>query len=469
MGEDTFWMGQKERDRLKALHAVKQGKLTQRQAAEQLKLSERQLRRLLKRYRADGDRAVVHGLRGRKSNHKIAPATQVKAVQALKQPECRDFGPTYAAEYLSNRGIAAAGKDTVRKWMMTAGLWQARKRRVEQVRQWRERRPCVGELVQWDTSVHDWLEGRGETIHFVAMIDDATSRLFARFVRHDSTEENLRVLWVYLERFGRPLEFYTDKAGMFEITPKRADHADAAVPGLTQITRALAELGIDRSSAHSPQAKGRVERCFGTAQDRLVKGLRLAGASTLEKANAYLEAVYLPEWNARWTHAPASPVDAHRPLSELHSLAGSLSHVEQRSISNDYTFQFRNQRYQIAPPSVTIGMRGQKLRVEARLDGSIAARYEGHYLSITPCAAKLSSAAMEKRSAPVGKDTNRGGRSAWMKNFNLQGGRSVWQALRDASCPSLNPSTRSAGHPQPGDLRFDRQGLRSETSPKNAG
>jgi hypothetical protein len=202
---------------------------------------------------------------------------------------------------------------------------------------------------------------------------------------------------------------------------------------MTQITRALAELGIHRSSAHSPQAKGRVERCFGTAQDRLVKGLRLAGASTLEQANAYLEREYLPEWNVRWTNPPANATDAHRPLSELHNMAASLSHVEQRSITNDSTFQFRGQRYQIARESVTAGMRGQALRVEARLDGSIAARYDSTYLNIAPCAAKAAAAKEPRRAAPVRKDTNRGARSPWMKTFNVQGGRKVWQALRDAN------------------------------------
>jgi transposase len=221
MREDRIWMGQKERDRLKVLHESKQGKLTQKQAAEQLKLTERQMRRLLKRFRTEGDRTVIHGLRGRPANRKIAGEIERKAIAELNRPECRDFGPTYASEYLQAKAGIAAGKDTVRKWMMEAGLWQARKRRLEQVYCWRERRACSGELVQWDTSVHDWLEGRGETIHLVAMIDDATSRMFARFVRHDTTEENMRVLWAYLEQYGRPLEFYTDKAGIFEITPQR--------------------------------------------------------------------------------------------------------------------------------------------------------------------------------------------------------------------------------------------------------
>lgn len=426
-------MGQKERDRLKVLHEVKQKKLTQKQAADILKISERQLRRLIKRFRKAGDTAVVHALRGRSSNRKIACELQEKAIAELSRPECQDFGPTYAAEHVGGKLGLVAGKDTVRKWMIAAGLWQARKRSVEQSHHWRQRRACCGELVQWDTSVHDWLEGRGETIHLIAMIDDATSRMFARFVRHDSTEENMRVLWAYLERYGRPVEFYTDKAGLFHITPKRSEAADGKQVGVTQITRALAELGIHRSSAHSPQAKGRVERCFRTAQDRLVKGLRLAGAKTLEQANAYLESAYLPEWNERWVTAARNATDAHRPVTELHDLTASLSHVEQRLITNDYTFQFGGKRFQIARESVAVGMRGQRLRVEARLDGSIAARYEGKYLVIAPCPEKLRMTEPPRAAAPVRKDHNRGGRSAWMKTFKLQDGRNVWQAIRDAN------------------------------------
>lgn len=426
-------MGQKERDRLKVLHEAKQKKLTHKQAAAQLKMSERQLRRLLKRFRTEGDRAVIHGLRGRGSNRKVPAKTEESAMAELRRPECRGFGPTYAAEHLRAKLRIEVGKDTVRKWMVAAGLWKPRKRHVEQVHGWRERRACCGELVQWDTSVHDWLEGRGEAIHLIAMIDDATSRMFARFVRHDTTEENMHVLWAYLERYGRPLEFYTDKASLFHITPKRSDNQDPKQVGMTQITRALAELGIHRTSAHSPQAKGRVERCFGTAQDRLVKGLRLAGAKTLEQANAYLESTYLPEWNVRWTTAPRNATDAHRPITDLHDLAASLSHVEQRSITTNYTFPFDRNHFQIARESVVVGMRGQKVRVEARLDGSIAARYQGKYVIITPCGAKRPIAAPSRAAALVRKDHNRGGRSAWMKTFNLEDGPSVWQATRDAN------------------------------------
>lgn len=236
-------MSQTERDRLKVLTEAKDKLITQKQAAGQLKLSERQVRRLVQRLRQVGDRAVLHGLRGKSSNRKISGEVQRRAIAELRDnSKCHDFGPSYASEHLRKNLQIEVGKDTVRKWMIAAGLWQARKRKVEDVHQWRARRSCRGELVQWDTSVHDWLEGRGERIYLIGMIDDASSQVFARFVSHDTTEENMRVLWAYLERFGRPLEFYTDKAAMFEVTPKQAVDKNAHDMPATQITRALAEL-----------------------------------------------------------------------------------------------------------------------------------------------------------------------------------------------------------------------------------
>lgn len=212
-------------------------------------------------------------------------------------------------------------------------------------RRWR--RSASGELVQWDTSEHDWLEGRGERLYLIAMIDDATGELTARFARHDSTEENMRLLWSYVEKHGRPVAFYTDKASLFQTAPKvkreekalLRDERDPLPP--TQIGRALQEMQIAWIAAHSPQAKGRIERAFSTAQDRLVKGLRLASASTLKEANRHLEQEFLPWWNQRMTVVPANPGDAHRSLGPDHELASSLSHVEQRQVVSDYTFATR--------------------------------------------------------------------------------------------------------------------------------
>jgi DNA-binding Lrp family transcriptional regulator len=208
-------MDQAERERLDTLKRAKKKLITQKQAAEEIGVTERHVRRLLRKLRRKGDRAVIHELRGRASNRKLPADLEQQAITILSDPVYHGFGPTLAAEYLHKLHQITVSKETLRQWMAKVGLWRAGHRRVVEVHEWRPRRSRCGELVQWDTSNHDWLEGRGEPIYLISMIDDATSRLFARFVRHDSSEENRRLLWAYLERFGRPLAFYTDKAGCF--------------------------------------------------------------------------------------------------------------------------------------------------------------------------------------------------------------------------------------------------------------
>src|SRR3989449_11739996 len=218
------------------------------------------------------------------------------------------------------------------------------------------------------------------------MIDDATSQAYARFVGHDSTEEKLRVLWEYLKRWGRPVEFYTDKSSLFTVNAPAPEAADEAVKEeLTQIGRALQELGIGWIAAHSPQAKGRIERFFGTAQDRLVKGLRLAQASSLEAANTYLEQEYLPLWNQGFTVVAANQTDAHRRLSREQDLPAILSHVEERVVTPDYTIRYQGKIYQIARGDIRAGLRGGRVRVEQRLDGSLAVKFREHYVSTAEC------------------------------------------------------------------------------------
>src|SRR5690349_18281240 len=221
MQEGQLLMTQADRDRLVALKKAKKKLITQREAAEELDLSIRQVQRLLDGLKQRGDKAIVHGLRGRASNRRIEEKIEREAVKILSAPVYEGFGPTLATEYLGKKHAIEASKETVRQWMMRAKLWRGKKAQVKQIHTWRPRRSRWGELVQWDTSEHEWLEGRGEKLYLIAMIDDATSRLWARFVRHDSTEENMKLLWSYLEKFGRPVSFYTDKASLFHTTEKR--------------------------------------------------------------------------------------------------------------------------------------------------------------------------------------------------------------------------------------------------------
>src|SRR6202163_4892030 len=374
-------MCQEERDRLEWLKRAKDKVISQRKAAERIGVSDRWVRKLLQRMKRQGDAAVVHGLRGRTSNRKIAAGLRDQAIEILKQPEWHDFGPTFAAEQLAKRHRIRVSDETLRHWMIGAGLWKSRVRKAEQVHCWRPRRSAFGELVQWDTSEHDWLEGRGPVRYLVRMIDDATSWSWGRFVERDATSYNMAVFWEYLDKNGRMAEVYTDRDWMFAVAPRPKESEPERIQAdrLTQLGRALRELGIGWIAAYSPQAKGRIERSFETDQDRLVKYLRLAKIKDVAAANEYLEKEYWPEWNERFAQPLSSVTDLHRSLSKAINLAASLSHVEQRVIGNDYTFSFAGRRYQIARAVVQAGMKRRSVRVELRLDGTLQARYEGRY------------------------------------------------------------------------------------------
>jgi transposase len=429
--QEMLMLSGKERDRLKVLHEVQEGHLTQRSAAGQLGISDRQVRNLLLRIEQEGDGGVVHRLRGKASNRRFAEGLRSRVLK-LVQKKYGDFGPTLACEYLAKQQGVAVSKETLRQWMIAEGLRGVRHRRVEEVHPWRPRRSCRGELVQWDTSEHDWLEGRGPQLYLVSMIDDATSIAYSRFVERDSTEANLGVLWGYLERWGRPLEFYTDKSSLFTVNRPVLEAADEAVKEeLTQIGRALRELGIGWIAAHSPQAKGRIERFFGTAQDRLVKGLRLARANSLEGAQSYLQEEYLPEWNQRFTVLPAGSSDAHRPLRAEHELASILSLVEERVVTPDYTFRYQGKLYQIARRDTRPGLRGGRVRVEQRLDGSMAVNFRQYWLTVAECPAPAKPAAPLKTiraPRPHAKVAHN-----WMRDFHLEESPPLGVILRSAT------------------------------------
>ncbi len=430
-------MTQRERDRLVVLKKARKKLVTQKQAAAEMDVSERHVRRMLGRLAEVGDKAVIHNLRGQPSNRKLSEADRQKVIGILSQDAYRDFGPTLASEELQKRHGMGIGREALRQLMTAAGLWRPRKQNVEVVHVWRQRRSCRGELVQWDTSEHDWLEGRGEKLYLIAMIDDATGELTARFAYQDSTEENMRLLWRYLEKNGRPVAFYTDKASLFQTASKVGRDEKALARNEreplppTQIGRALRELQIVWIAAHSPQAKGRIERVFGTAQDRLVKGLRLAGAATLEQANAYLEREFLSWWNQNLTVAAASPADAHRPMGPDHNLASALSRVETRHIANDYTFQFAGKLYQITRGRIRAGLRGSRVRVERRLDGSLVVRYRDSDLSVSQCEPQPKAAAIPTpQLRTAAKSTTAERTAAWRRSGQdlFRPGAKVWAA-----------------------------------------
>ncbi len=414
-------MGERERDRLKVLHEVEEGHLKQREAALQLGMSERGLRKLLARYRAKGDRAVVHGLKGRKSGQRMDGRTAAQAVR-LVRAHYRDFGPTLACECLKERHGLEISREKLRQLLTAAGLWEPKPWRLKSVHVWRPRRSCLGEMLQWDTSVHAWLEERGpDKMYLIAGIDDATNRLFARFVPADSSEQHMRVLWAYVERYGRPQALYTDRASVFQPTLAPGWREEEPGPKTeTQMGRALRELGVQWIAAHSPQAKGRVERCFGTLQDRLVKALRLAGVGTREDANRYLEEVFLAEWNERFARSAAHAADAHRPVGAQLDLASVLAVVEIRRPDNNYTVPWKGRKWQIPKAAIGTQLRRAPIRVEERLDGRMMAQLSGKAVELTLC---------EEATRPQAKPMKRPGKrfvpppgqSRWMDGFQLKG------------------------------------------------
>jgi transposase len=372
-------MSQRERDRLKVLAPVLDGRRTQAEAARLLGLGTRQVRRLLRRLRAEGDQAVIHRLRGRPSNHRADPRLRRRILDAYGR-HFPDFGPTLAREKLAERGLHV-GLETLRRWLTEEGLWQPRSS-PDPHRSRRTRRSCFGELVQMDTSIHDWTEGRGERMALVAMIDDATNRLQAGFYEGETVESHLDLFGHWLRRHGRPLALYTDRDSIFLHPVKGRPDPEA----LTQFSRALLELDVGLIPAGSPQAKGRIERFFELAQDRWVKEMRLAGVRTRAEANDLAARLLVPQYNRRFTVAPASATDAHRPLGPGHNLAAILSVQHQRVVTNDYTIRFENRVYQLLKPAWP-GERGGQVVIELRLNGTMAVRFGDHYLKFAEIAA----------------------------------------------------------------------------------
>ena len=330
-------MSGKEVKRLEVLCQVADGLVSQGMAAQALGLTVRQVRRLQRRYAEAGAAGLVSRRRGQPSNRRIAD--EIKAAILARLRECyADFGPTLAAEYLREDGLQVS-KETLRGWMIEAGLWQAAKGRRVCLHPPRPRRPRCGELVQIDGSPHDWFEGRGPRCTLIAFIDDATSRVMqARFVPVESTQAYLSILQDYVASHGRPAALYSDRHGIFT----KHDPEDGEP---TQFQRALEALEIAGIQALTPQAKGRVERLFQTLQDRLVKALRLAGVCDMAAANAFLED-YLATHNARFAVAPADDTDAHAPYDDnAEQLARICAIHHRRKLSKDLVLSFNRQRY----------------------------------------------------------------------------------------------------------------------------
>ena len=375
-------------DRLTVLHQVRDGALTVAAGAKRVRVTARHFRRMLRRFDTEGDASVIHRGRDRPSNRRRPEGVRAAALERASEPVYHDFGPTLLAEHLSrDPAIGPLSPHTLRGWMIAAGLWQPRERKLRHRRR-RPRRAAAGELVQMDTSIHRWLEDRSsEEIVLIAMIDDATSRLYARFFPRDTGAANRQLIVDYLRRFGRMGALYTDQAGHFRnaVGGRARSHAAdrAAEQTNSIIRRALTALDIELILALSPQAKGRVERLFGTLQDRLIKELRLAGVCSMADANRFLEDVFIPWWQTRFTVAAESNSDAHRTLPSNLDLNCLFAHTEQRVVARDFTIRYKLRCLQIEPAQAHASMPGSRITVEHRLDGSLHFRWRERYLELT--------------------------------------------------------------------------------------
>ncbi len=422
----------KERDRVSVLRQVSEGVLTASAGARRIGVTPRHFRRLLRRFEAEGDAVAVHGLRGRASNRALPPEVRQAVLALAEDPMFRDFGPTLLAEHVELACGLRVSRETVRRWLLESGL-RTRSRKRAKHRSRRPRRAALGELAQWDSSVHRWLEDRVEgDLTLIALHDDATSRLMAaRFVARDNGAENRRVIIDYLRRHGRPLAVYTDHAGHFgqwqSEKEKRTD---------TIISKALGELDIGLILASSPQAKGRVERTFGTAQDRLIKEMRLARISDLEKANEFLEEYWAPLWNERFATAPAEARDAHRPLPAGVDLDALFAETVVRKVARDFTIRFKNELWQIPEHEATDLAPGAEIVVERRLDGELRFRSGSRYLDVESlgCARSRPKApaqpAEEKTPKPLGKPPKPGSGHPWRLRIQAEVQRALARRKR---------------------------------------
>lgn len=377
-------MSARELARVEILSRVAAGTLSLASGAQLIGVSYRQVKRLVRRYRAEGPTGVRHRSAGRRSNH-ARPAAERERVLALVREKYGGeidvrFGPTLAAEHLASEDGIAVHPDTLRRWMLAAGLWsRARTRRAH--RQRRERKTHFGELVQLDGSFHAWYETRGPRGCLVTLVDDATSCTLGRLGDEETIWAAADVLRQWIERYGVPHALYTDWKNVYVRAATAEETATGAVP-LTQFGRMCAALGIQIIAASSPQAKGRVERNHGTHQDRLVKKLRRLGISDAPAANQFLAQTYLPEHNRRFAVAPASPEDFHRRIPGRATLDRVFQLEEARVLSNDWVVRYAGRYFQVARQSGLAPARSTVLVREAR-DGAIELRYRGRLMRWT--------------------------------------------------------------------------------------
>lgn len=379
MAKEVITLSRKEIDRLRVIHQVMDRQLLQVDGARLLGLTDRQVRNIIQKVRQKGDEAIAHGNRGRVAANKM-PEEQEERIGKIVEECYWDFGPTLAAEKLRERDGIRVGREKLRQIMIERGIWKVRKRRDRPLHPWRERKMYLGEMVQMDGSHHEWLEDRGPKMVFMGYIDDATNRTFGHFYDHEGVYPAMDSIERYISRYGLPQSIYLDKHSAYKTT--RQPNLDEELRGraaATQFERALEELGLEMIHADSPQAKGRVERLFGTLQDRLIKDMRLAKIKSLQEANTFLEE-YLEDYNERFSRVPKREGDLHRPLPEEMDLREIFCLKGTRTINDGYIIKWKNRLFILDNPS--LALRRRKVEVREHFDGEITVKFNRRYLDI---------------------------------------------------------------------------------------
>ena len=374
MGRGIITMSMKEAKRLHLVRKAIEKRITQAKSAQMAGLCLRQVQRIIRRVRREGDPGVCHRARGRKPNNQIPEAVKQKAIELCRE-RYQEFGPTLAREKLLEKNRINVSVETLRTWFLETGL-PYRKRKKRPHRQWRERKACRGAMVQLDGSHHDWFEGRGPECVLMAFVDDATGEVYARFYDYEGTLPAMDCFKGYIKQYGIPQSVYLDRHSTYKGTVHYQTIEDQLENRqlMSQFERSLQELGVTVIHAYSPQAKGRVERLFGTFQDRVIKEMRLAGVRNKDEANAFLE-TYLPDYNRRYSVDPAKDTDLHRSFKNHRELDRILSIRSSRALRNDFTIAHNKRLYQIKD-----NIRTKKVTVEERTDGSMRILHNGKRL-----------------------------------------------------------------------------------------
>ncbi len=365
-------MSQKEISKNEVFHLLEEGKITRLEAANKLALSLRQVDRLRIRFRQGGILALVHQNRGKQSNRSLKKKFKEEVLSYVRDLY-RDFGPTLAAEKLKEKHSLELSRETLRLMMISEGLWKGKVRRKTRYHPRRPRRECFGELLQGDGSHHAWFEERGSRCVLIGFIDDATNKVYGRFHEAETTEAYVDTLKRYLKKYGKPLALYVDKDSIFRVNRQIISTKSE---GETQFGRMMKELGIELICAHSPEAKGRVERLFGTLQDRLVKELRLLNLNTINEANDYLENTYWKEFNKRWSCKPVNEKDRHMKAPTEDALDRIFTIRETRKISKSLDFSYEDVLYQIKTKNPH-RLNKQTITIYKKFDDTFWVEYEG--------------------------------------------------------------------------------------------